>query len=278
MRKLLYIICLLASSVFAGTYTTVESGVSIYSEYYPNTTSKFKGTIIFENAMGFSLGEWTNNQAFFQCAKKYGSLFFYDRNGLGMSPPDLNLSRKNPITGELINRKLLKLLRQNKIKPPYILVSNSYGALLSGYFALKNPRFVQGLLMVDPMPKMYSYNYQIIKGVEPLVRAAKSRSAASMYQNYSGVQAEIDIMLGFERTKKDIARFGDISDKIPIIIVSSGIVGRDNPYTQDDWFDGQKQWLNGHSKSRIFQVDAGHFIQLDMPEIICNQIRDLIAN
>ena len=133
--------------------------------------------------------------------------------------------------------------------------------------------------MVDPMPKMYTYNYQITKGVEPLVRAVTSHSAASVYQNYSGMQAEIGYtMLGFERTKKDIARFGDISDKIPMIIVSSGIVGRDNPYTQDDWFDGQKKWLNDNSKSRIFQVDSGHFIQLDMPEIICNQIRDLTAN
>ena len=142
MRNLLCIICLLTSSVFAGTYTTVESGVSIYSEYYPNTTSKFKGTIIFENAMGFSLGEWTNSEAFLQCAKKYGSLFFYDRNGLGMSPPDLNLSRKNPITGELVNRKLLRLLIKNKVKLPYVLVSSSYGSLFSGYFALKHSSFV----------------------------------------------------------------------------------------------------------------------------------------
>jgi hypothetical protein len=36
-----------------------------------------------------ALTQWTNYNKFFACAKKVGSLFFYDRNGLGNSPADL---------------------------------------------------------------------------------------------------------------------------------------------------------------------------------------------
>ena len=53
----------------------------LYSEYYPNPHAKFKGTIIFENGSGAALTEWTENEAFFQCAKQYGNLFLYDRIG-----------------------------------------------------------------------------------------------------------------------------------------------------------------------------------------------------
>jgi hypothetical protein len=47
-----YIFYASASLIFSntlarGTYTAVESGVTLYSEYYYNPQSKFKGTIIF---------------------------------------------------------------------------------------------------------------------------------------------------------------------------------------------------------------------------------------
>src|SRR3990167_5911745 len=71
-----------------GELTNVN-GVKLYSEYYQNPAAKFKGTIIFINGSGTSMGEWGQNKQFFQCAKNLSSLFLWDRSGLGGSPNNL---------------------------------------------------------------------------------------------------------------------------------------------------------------------------------------------
>lgn len=58
--KRLFLLSIIAFKAFAiGSYAAIESGVTLYSEYYPNPNAKFKGTIIFENASGTTLDEWT---------------------------------------------------------------------------------------------------------------------------------------------------------------------------------------------------------------------------
>ena len=80
------------------------------------------------------MNEWKSNPKFFDCVKKMGSLFLYDRNGLGKSPPDLQLSSNNPLTAKQASDKLSALLKKLNIQPPYVLVAHSYGAIYAGYF------------------------------------------------------------------------------------------------------------------------------------------------
>ena len=52
MKKYLYLMYFLSLNIFAtGHLSNIKPGVTLYSEYYPNTTTKFKGTIIFENGI-----------------------------------------------------------------------------------------------------------------------------------------------------------------------------------------------------------------------------------
>lgn len=147
MKKYLYLTYFLSLSVFAtGNLSNIKPGVALYSEYYSNTTAKFKGTIIFENGSGTDIDEWTRNPEFFNCVKRAGAIFLYDRNGLGKSPPDFHLSLQEPITGKLISDKLSILLKKNNIKPPYVFVAHSYGAIYAGYYVLKNPNLVKGVV------------------------------------------------------------------------------------------------------------------------------------
>ena len=92
MKVFLCCICLLVvGKVFAiESHTTIEPGVTLYSEYYPNSNAKFKGTLIFENGAGTLIEEWKQNKKFLNWAKQAGSLFLYDRSGLGKSPPDFH--------------------------------------------------------------------------------------------------------------------------------------------------------------------------------------------
>lgn len=265
--------------VFAqGQYTKFDN-LKIYSEYYPNTQAKFKGSILFENGSGNSLEEWTENSSFFQCAKQYGNLFMYDRSGLGKSSPDLSMSIQKPMTAELINFKLMKLLKLNNIKPPYILVAHSYGGRYAAYFARKYPELVAGVLMVDPVPYDYQWSDAFLKKHQAQMKTMSKLSSKEIYNKFKqekgSTSPELFYQLkGFEQTMRQISSLPPFSNNIPIIIVSSSYMERNAPI-KGDWYQLQQQWLNNNPNSKIIKVNSGHFIQENRPEVICEQIRAL---
>lgn len=257
--------------------TTVDSGVKLYSEYYPNTSTKFKGTIIFINGSGTSMGEWGQNKKFFNCAKKTGSLFFYDRSGLGKSPPNFNYSAKNPITAKLISDQLSILLKKRHIPSPYLIVAHSYGSMYAGYFILKNPQLIKGVLLVDPVPRNFQFSETLLKPVNQGIIDAKKHSSRYMYDHYSGQDVEGSYeFLGFNRSKEQIKKLGAIDNNIPVVIISStGMEYKVKPIIED-WYNTQKQWLNKNPHSKIFQVKSGHFIQIHRPHVVCKQLKNLV--
>ncbi|CDZ78475.1 hypothetical protein BN59_02785 [Legionella massiliensis] len=96
MRKHLYLfIFLISFKVFAvGTMTSIEPGITLYSEYYLNQHARIKGTIVFISSSGSDISAWKNKKLS-DCVK---AVFLSDRNSLGKSPPDLQLSPNNPLT------------------------------------------------------------------------------------------------------------------------------------------------------------------------------------
>ena len=274
LRKYLFLVCLLSFNAFAsGKLTNLESGISVYSEYYPNPTAKFKGTIIFENGSGTDISEWKSNRRFFNCVKQSGSVFLYDRNGLGKSPPDLQLSSSNPITAELISDKLSVLLKKLNIKPPYIIVAHSYGAIYAGYFILKNPTLVKGLLFVDPVPRDFNFSTEVMHKYKKGIEEAKIQPASYIYKKYTGSESEVFYqLLGFNESKRSIKQLGDVDDAIPVVIISSTGMEKKHPL-KEDWYTSQKQWLNENPRSKIIQVSSDHFIQLKMPREVCSELK-----
>ena len=283
---LLLVSIVLAINVFAnGQYSNIDN-IKIYSEYYPNAHAQFKGTIIFENGSGTSLEEWKQNKTFFNCAKKQGALFLYDRNGLGKSPPDLSMSIKNPMTAKLINNKLMKLLKKRKIKPPYILVAHSYGGMYVGYFARKYPKLVKGILMVDPVPNNYEWSDAFLQQYQAEMKTMKKLSAGELYGQYGYANSNklktmspqlFYQLIGFEQTKTQVNKLPPLSNKIPVIIVSSSFMEKHAPI-RGDWYRKQQQWLNHNPNSKIIKVRSGHFIQLEHPKLVCKQIRKFVGS
>lgn len=277
MKKLIFLLCFVSMSVFAvGQLTTVQPGVKLYSEYYPNPTAKFKGNIVFINGSGTSMGEWGQNKKFFQCAKKAGSLFLYDRSSLGGSPQDTKLSAKNPITAKLISDQLITLLHQQKIKPPYIIVAHSYGGIYAGYFVLKHPELVKAVLLVDPVPRNFYFSNALMGNIKSGAQYAEHHSEAEVYKKYKGETESIYQLLGFSQSKDELKKLGSINNRIPVVIISStGMEYKVKPI-KEDWYTSQKQWLNNNPNSKIFQVKSGHFIQIHRPNVVCNQIENLV--
>ena len=270
---------------FAQVNFTEIDGSILHSQYYPNPNSKFKGTIVFQNGSGTSLKKaWTENKNFFECIKQHGNVFMYDRSGLGKSSPDFSISLTKPITAQLVNSKLIKLLTRNHIKSPYILVSHSYGGLYAGHFARKYPDLVTGMLMVDPVPSNYQYSNRIQKQFKIALAKMDKVSSREAYKLHSFSRLNKDNTMtadefyqqkGFHKTIEQVARLPRMSSKFPIIIVSSTDMHKNAPI-KGSWYALQKQWLNQNPNSIIFRVHSGHFIQLDRPKLICEQLNKLV--
>jgi pimeloyl-ACP methyl ester carboxylesterase len=103
-------------------------------------------TVIFENGLSaFSL-QWYYIQA--QIAQ-FTHTLSYDRAGQGWSD-----ASTKPRTPQQITVELHQLLETLNVKPPYILVSHSFGGLISRYYAQQYPSEVQALVLVDTSHEM----------------------------------------------------------------------------------------------------------------------------
>ena len=285
VKKLFILAALLfPTQARAQDVTTEINGAFLYSEYHSSPQSEFKGTIIFQNGSGTSLKAWTENKTFFKCIKQSGSTFMYDRSGVGQSPPDFSISAEQPITAERVNSKLMRLLERNQIKPPYILVSHSYGGLYAGYFARKYPDLVVGMLMIDPVPSNYEYSNQILEQFEATREKLKNTSSKEAYQlDDLEILRQGNLMtadsyyqqLGFDTTKDQVSDLPEMNSRFPITIISSSGMDK-NSTINGDWHTLQKQWLNQNPQSMIFKAIGGHFLQLDRPNLICKELNKLV--
>lgn len=279
---------LISASLFFPIHPCVQAELaeidrsSLYFEHFPNPKSKFQGTILFQNGSGTSLKEWTDNKTFFNCVKRNGSALMYDRSGLGKSPPDFSISPEKPITAKLVNSKLMRLLKGNQIKAPYILVSHSYGGIYSGYFARKYPDSIAGMLMVDPVPLNYQYSDKILETFRITRTKLKGKSSKEVYQ-LDKLERQSDMMtadsfyqqLGFEKTKKQVAELPEMTINFPVTIISSSDMGKNAPII-GDWYTLQQQWLNRNPESLIILARGGHFLQFDQPKLICRELEKLV--
>jgi len=169
------------------------------------------------------------------------------------------------------------LLVKRHIPSPYIIVAHSYGAMYAGYFVLKNPKLVKALLLVDPVPRNFEFSKKLMKRFNKGITEAEKFPATTIYQNYIGSDAEVLYqMIGFSKSKNELKILGEINNTIPVVIISSTKMEYKTKPIVGDWYNNQKQWLNKNPDSKIFQVKSGHFIQIDRPNIVCKQIKNLM--
>ena len=99
---------------------------------------------------------------------------------------------------------------------------------------------------------------------------------SSVYKKYKGETEAIYQLLGFSQSKDELKSLGSISGNTPIVIISSTNMEYKVKPIIGDWYSQQKQWLNKNPNSKIFQVKSGHFIQIDRPNIVCQQLNHLV--
>jgi pimeloyl-ACP methyl ester carboxylesterase len=98
-------------------------------------------TVVFESALGGAAWGWAVVHA--EVARRTRACV-YDRAGIGFSD-----ASGRPGTAAHAVEDLAQLLHRADVKPPYVLVGASYGAMVVRLFAAKRPREVFGLVLVD---------------------------------------------------------------------------------------------------------------------------------
>lgn len=98
-------------------------------------------TVVFESGLGGAGWEWA---LIHTVVARHARACVYDRAGFGFSDPS-----HRPGTALNAAEDLEALLRGADVKPPYVLVGASYGAMIVRLFAAQRPQEVAGLVLVD---------------------------------------------------------------------------------------------------------------------------------
>jgi len=102
-----------------------------------------KPVVVFENGMASGFGSWETVAAEISIKN---AVFRYNRPRIGESEND-----SLPPTMTHIVNNLRKMLLQKGLKPPYLLVSHSFGGAYIRSFASMYPDEIAGLVFVDPI-------------------------------------------------------------------------------------------------------------------------------
>jgi pimeloyl-ACP methyl ester carboxylesterase len=117
-----------------GTITTTDR-----AKIHWYTQGSSETTIIIDHSLGGVEGYLLIDQL-----AKLGRVVIFDRPGYGWSKPNWQ-----PRTSHQINLELQNLLQTAQIRPPYILIGDSFGSYNMRLFAHSYPEQVSGLIMTD---------------------------------------------------------------------------------------------------------------------------------
>jgi pimeloyl-ACP methyl ester carboxylesterase len=98
--------------------------------------------VIFDAALGASSLSWSLVQP---AVARVTSACAYDRAGFGWSD-----AGPLPRTAGRIADELHDLVHRAAVDPPYVLVGHSFGGLVVRLFAVRHPREVAGLVLIEP--------------------------------------------------------------------------------------------------------------------------------
>ncbi|MFV0271188.1 MAG: alpha/beta fold hydrolase [Macellibacteroides fermentans] len=118
------------------------SKVEVYIAGIQNNKTN-KPVIVFENGMADTYDRW---KAIIDEISKTNAVFAYNRPRIGESEDD-NLS---PTTEHIVSN-LRKMLLEKELKPPYLLVSHSFGGAYIRAFVSQHPNEIAGLIFMDPV-------------------------------------------------------------------------------------------------------------------------------
>lgn len=222
----------------------------------PEVTRAAGPTVIFEAGLGDTAAVWDAVAV----PPGFGR-FAWTRAGYGLGadllagqswPGDADASR----TGAEVTAQLEQALARAQMRPPYILVGHSLGALYVLDFARSHPDQLQGIVLVDPRLPGFTARCKAehLRGCEipPLLRLTLSEVE----------RLELDGVPGTEAALRDLGPLRDIP--LTILLAEKPGLGED-PRWHDVWAAHAEAFAAGFAQARVIGVASGHYIQTAAP-------------
>ena len=258
-----------------------DNGYFVYlhgKKQYVLVEGKGRPTVIFLTGKGCPQ---TDFKKVYNKIKNTTQIFSYDRAGLGQSQPF-----KNERTVDTMAFELHELLLKENIKPPYVLVGHSLGGYIMRCFVNMYPNTVSGLMFIEP-----AHEYEFKNGLEIRNDSDKVvfREEFKSYLKVSGRtkthNAESKKSFDFDSsgfsTNQHIIKNLKVPTEIPITLLISKKADVDNEYIDKEieyriqFFEN---WKKINPQTKIITTDkASHFIHLDEPSLVIDEINELIV-
>lgn len=245
-----------------------------------------KPAVVFENGMAGSFGSWDKVA---EEISKTNVVFRYNRPRIGESEDD-----SLPPTTEHIVNNLRSMLLQKGLKPPYLLVSHSFGGAYIRSFASMYPKEIAGLVFVDPV----DFTQKKEDGDLPYLEIGLTKHqidsmfgkpyenfVAKLYEEMPAFYVEeVKISRALFNSEFRECDFNPLPD-VPVHFIQSGGFANNEPPTI---YDREKMWRISSSirmkrwltliyplkfGKYFYSSQSGHYIQQDDPELVISSIQ-----
>jgi pimeloyl-ACP methyl ester carboxylesterase len=245
-----------------------------------------KPVIVFENGMADTYDRW---YGIIDEVSKTNTVFAYNRPRLGESEDD-----SLPPTTKHIVENLREMLRIKGLKPPYLLVSHSFGGAYIRSFASDYPNEIAGLVFVDPVDFTKKQGMGDLPYLEiGLTQHQIDSIFGQPYKNFTeNLFAEMpkyyveEVKILRQLTKTDFAECDkNPLPNVPVHFIKAGGFANSEPPTI---YDREKMWrINSNIQIKRWMVllyplkygrffyssSSGHMMQTDDPEIVISSIK-----
>jgi pimeloyl-ACP methyl ester carboxylesterase len=249
-----------AAVLFAGCGSTVPAKVETIDGHDIEIATAGNGavTVVFEAGLGDDWTSWDNvaNQV-----AQHTRIFAYSRPGYGASSP-----ATTPRDPRQIVEELRALLVYEGYTPPYVLVGHSFGGTYMELFAKAHPDEVDGAVLVDPRHRDFLATCEEGEldncGIPESVLDTQGASTVAEYHAFALGSDEI----------RAAGTFG----AYPVRVLTA----TDHPVSpaREMLWETMLGELAAEASNgeQIMVPGAGHYIQLDRPDVVVQTILEML--
>ena len=248
-----------------------------------------KPVVVFENGMASSFGGW---ETVATEISKTNAVFRYNRPRIGESEND----SLPPTTAHIVNN-LRKMLLKKGMKPPYLLVSHSFGGAYIRSFASMYPDEIAGLVFVDPIDFTKKKGFGDLPYLElGLTQHQIDSMFAKPYDDFKEkLFAELpnfyveEVKISGELTASEFKECDSTPlPDVPVHFIMAGAYSEVGDDRGDTFFDKEKLFrINNNLKMKrwtalldplkygkfFYCSNSGHYVMKDDPNIVISSIK-----
>lgn len=277
----IFIPLVLIASLSSWLYYEGDDGYFTYlrgKKQYVVVLGKGEPTIVFLTGKGRDQNDF---KKVYNKLKKTNQIFAYDRAGIGQSE-----AFRGDRTVDTMAFELHELLIKENIKPPYIFVGHALGTYIMRCYANMYPGTISGMVFVDPSHEYeFKHGLEIRNDSDKVVFKDEFKSFMKLEGKYKLHKAESKQCFDFDSlgfsTNQNIVKDLKLPADIPIAVMIARKIDTDNDYVNTEMeyriaFFEKWKLVNPQTKI-ISSYKIGHFIQKEAPDMVIDEINEVIG-